>query len=299
MLSWLRENQPLMHQYYYLWSVALLIPLWGFFFVKLKRTRTEMIYMGLLLGTSALGLDRFCSFYDYWHPPTLLKQVNVESFFYGFFWGGISSKLYEVIRRKEFAVKREAGNSLVPIIVFSSLLLYMLLLGVLKMNSVLLYVSIMLLWTVLLLIKNRRLFLVALVSGIIVLPINAIWYAVILLLYPTAIQDIWLTGKLSGIYFLGLPIEEHLYIFSLGAFGSIMFKIAAKPKICPNTDIGPNRFLKKTCRWIQPYWFPLLLLLIVLGRIAVFGDARIPVGKMFNKLFHYEVTSPKVEEHTP
>ena len=55
----------------------------------------------------------------------------------------------------------------------------MLLLGALKMNSVLLYVSIMLLWTVLLLIKNRHLILVSLVSGIIVLPINALWYAVI------------------------------------------------------------------------------------------------------------------------
>ena len=190
-------------------------------------------------------LDRYCSFYDYWHPPTLFKQVNFESFLYGFLWGGISSKLYEVIRRKEFVVQKEAGNTLVPIIVFSSFLLYMLLLGALGMNSVLLYVSIMLLWTVLLLIKNRRLIPVSMVSGIFVLFINAIWYAVILLLYPTAIQDIWLTGQLSGLYFLGLPLEEHLYIFSLGALGSIVFKIAARPKINPNKDIGPSGILRR------------------------------------------------------
>ena len=164
------------------------------------------------------------------HQPFLSRSI-LKVFFYGFFWGGISSKLYELIGRRAFAVREEVNNALVLIIVFSSFLLYILLLGLFGLNSVLLYVSIMLSWTVLLLIKNRQFILVSFLSGILVIPINMVWYALIPFIYPTAIQDIWLTGKLSGIYLIGVPIEEHLYIFSLGAFGSIMYKIAAKPQV--------------------------------------------------------------------
>lgn len=296
MMSFLVENQALIHQYYYLWSISLLLPLWFFLFIKMNRTRTEMIYMGILLGTSALGLDRYCSFYDYWHPPTFLKQVNIESFFYGFFWGGIASKLYELIHRKEIAVRAYADNTLVLVIVFSSFFLYVLLLGFFQMNSVRLYVSIMLLWTALLLIKNRRFAQVSILSGLLVIPINVAWYALILLIFPTAINDIWLTGKLSGVYLLGVPIEEHLYIFSLGAFGSIMFKIGSKPR----TDFAiPSGLNKKLLMWVKPYWLPLALLLLVFGRIAIFGDTRIPVGKLFNDWFHMEPANQGVKDHTP
>ena len=58
-------------------------------------------------------------------------------------------------------------------------------------------------------------------------------------------------------------------------------------------------FHQKLYRLIKPYWLPLALLVLVLARIVIFGDARIPVGKLFNELFHLESTAQGVKDHKP
>ena len=183
------------------------------------------------MGTSAMGLDRYCSFYDYWRPPTLLKAINFESFLYGFFLGGISTKIYELFFNKGYYSTKNPNSVLVLIIVFSSFFLYMAILGIFGFNSVDIYILILLMWTILLILYKRKLFVVSILSGIIMIFVNICWYAIILVIYPDAIHNIWLTKNLSGLTIFNVPIEEHFYIFSLGCFGSIMYKFVTNAQI--------------------------------------------------------------------
>ena len=219
------------HQYYYLWSVTIIVPLWALIVYHKKESRVEIIYMGILFGASAMGLDRYCSFYDYWRPPTILGAFNIESFLYGFFWGGISTKLYEWVFQKEYLPAKEPNSRLIFFLVTGSFFLYMLLLGLFRYNSVDIYILLLLLWTVALLSVKKKLFFVSIGSGICMVVVTVCWYTVILSIYPAVIRDIWLTDNLSGIVILNVPVEEYGYIFSLGSFGSIMYKAATDARL--------------------------------------------------------------------
>lgn len=224
-------DSNLVHQYFYLWSVALIVPLWALIVYHKKESRVEIIYMGLLVGTSAMGLDRYCSFYDYWRPPTLFKIINFESFLYGFFWGGISTKIYELLFNKEYCPIKESSSFFIFIFVFISFVLYMALFVFFRLNSVDVYILLMLMTTIILILLNRKLLIVSAISGVAMVVVNICCYAIILAIYPDAIQNIWITQNLSGLSIFQVPIEEHLYIFSLGCVGSIMYKAASDARI--------------------------------------------------------------------
>lgn len=289
------------HQFYYLWSVALLIPLWAFIIYKKKKSRIEMIYMGIIFGTGALGLDKYCSFYDYWRPPTILSSFNFESFLYGFILGGISTKIFELVFKKDYDPQRNANSFFVLAIVLISVLLHMTLLGLFRLNSVDIYVVIMVIWVMVFSLIKRRLFIVSIMSGLLMTVLNFCWYAVIVAIYPDAIQNIWLTQHLSGLSIFNVPIEEHYYIFALGCFGSILFKVAAGSDIRvresshtrSNEPKQPDGKIKvwesrlnilNVLKSLKPYRLPLIFLLLVIGRMVIFGDARIPVGRIFNHI---------------
>jgi hypothetical protein len=289
------------HQFYYLWSVALLIPFWAFIIYKKKKSRIEMIYMGIIFGTGALGLDKYCSFYDYWRPPTIFDSFNFESFLYGFILGGISTKIYELVFKKDCDPQRNANSLFVLVVVLISVLLHMTLLGLFRLNSVDIYVVIMVIWVMVFSLIKRRLFIVSIMSGLLMTVLNFCWYAVIVAIYPDAIQNIWLTQHLSGLSIFNVPIEEHYYIFALGCFGSILFKVAAGSDIRvresshtrSNEPKQPDGKIKvwesrlnilNVLKSFKPYRLPLIFLLLVIGRMVIFGDARIPVGRIFNHI---------------
>lgn len=221
----------LIHQYYYLWSVALIFPLWSVMVYQKRASRVEIIYMGILFGACAMGLDRYCSFHDYWRPPTMFESVNVESFLYGFFWGGISTKMYEWICRNEYQPTKEPNSWLIFILVFGSFFLYMVALGLLRLNSVDIYVLLLVIWSVVLIVSNRTMLIVSLVSGIGMVMVNVVWYALVLFIYPDVFQRIWFLDHLSGWTLFHVPVEEHVYIFALGCFGSIMYKVATRARL--------------------------------------------------------------------
>jgi len=278
-------NSNPVHQYFYLWIVAIIVPLWALIFYRKKASRIEIIYMGLLMGTCAMGLDRYCSFHDYWRPPTVFRIFNFESFLYGFFWGGISAKIFELLFGREYRATGEPNPVFVLIFVFASFLLYMVLLGLFNVNSVDNYIILMLLCVIVLLFLKKELFIVSVVSGVCMVVVNMCWYAVILAIYPEAVDNIWRIENISGLSVFGVPIEEHAYIFFMGCFGSILYKAATRPNgaTVPTMDDRPTKgqyFLQL----MRPYRVPLFFLFLVVGRMVLFGEALIPIGKIFDEL---------------
>ncbi len=57
--------------------------------------------------------------------------------------------------------------------------------------------------------------------------------------------------------------------------------------------------MQNILEWLKPYRLPLVLLVLVIGRIVVFGDARIPVGRIFNLLISPDQNTPQPKIESP
>jgi len=284
----------LLYQYYYLWSVFLLIPLWVVIFLKKKKSRTEMIYMGLFCGTCALVFDKYCSFFDYWRPPTISNIYTFESFLCGFFVMGLTAKIYEFVTNKEYVTATYPNPFFFLAVVLGNCILYIALLLLYHLNSVVIYVCMLLSSSVIFLLIKPGLYKMCLLSGVINVGLTMCWYVVILTIYPDAIKTIWLSNHLSGIFIFSVPIEEHCFSFAAGCSGSLLYKVAS--------EIGKKRFVKgdpatlsdDSPKWrptgehlwklLKPYCLPLTLLLLIIGRMVIFGNARISIWKIINVL---------------
>ena len=223
--------ERIFQQYFYLWGVLIVLPIWVVIIWKKPRSRREVIYMGLIFATASMLLDKYCAIYDYWKPHFIFKDFNFESLLYGFFVGGMSTKIYELVFQKEYVSEKEPRDGLMLIITLASVVLWVLLLLFLTLNTIYLMLIEMLVWTVGFLLYNRKMLALSLMSGVLMLVINIAWYAAILSLYPEVVHDIWFTGNLNGIYLLGVPLEEHLFLFMLGALGSLIFKVLTRVEI--------------------------------------------------------------------
>lgn len=257
----------MIEKYFYLWIVALVVPLWLIIFMVKRKSRAEMIYMGILFGGVALTMDYYCSFYDYWRPLLMFPRLNIESFFYGFFFGGISTKIYELIFRQEYTSGGVPRVGIMLLLGVLTIVLYVFFLFM-GLHSVFIYVIVMGSYAVTVMIFKPKLIRISLLSGVLMTILNIGWYGLMLKIYPNAIRDIWLTKGLSGIQLFGVPIEEHYYIFTLGAYGAVIFK--ALPK--------SDRFSDETnpaSIWghVRPYWIPLFFLILAAGRILIWGPA--------------------------
>lgn len=280
------KSNPL-YEFYYLWSVALLIPVWAVVFFTQKKSRLEMAYVGLLCGTGALLFDRYSSFYDYWRPPTQLELFNFESLLYGFFVGGISSKIYEFIVRKE----RVSGKPPSPLFILAAVvfnaLMFVSLRIAFRLNSVDVFVYMLLTSTAIFVLIRPRLILVGLGSGIVMTLLITAWYAVILRIYPDAIKDIWLKTPGDGMFLWGIPIEEHLFIFVVGCSSSLVYKVASgvgkkHSAIFAKSGAGDEPFMPGILKQLI---LPAALLMIVLCRMIFFGNAPIRLSKIV-QMFH-------------
>ncbi len=283
-----------LYQYYYLWSGALIVPIWAFLFWKKNRSREEMIYVGLLCGVAGLCFDKYSSFLDYWHPPTVSSLINFESFLYSFFMGGITSKVYEFVFRKEYAAQAPPKSLFVVGVVFGNCVMYIVLGVLFRCNSAILYVYMLLITSAFLLLIKPSLYKTCLASGALMVGVTIGWYTAILLIYPSAIDDIWLKSALGGVYIFGIPIEEFWFAFAAGCLGSIMYKAAPgfwleqfeegePPRSC-NEPAKPSGSGTSMFKILKPYSVPLAMLIIVLGRMLIFGKAPIDLSKLFYML---------------
>ncbi|MBI9074097.1 MAG: hypothetical protein JEZ02_01715 [Desulfatibacillum sp.] len=280
-----------LYQYYYLWSVALLIPAWAVIFFKKRRTWEEMIYIGILCGAGAMFFDRYVSFRDYWRPPTISDIYNFESFLYGFFFGGISAKIYEFVSKTEY-VPTSGPNPLfaMGMIILNSMVFVTMVL-LFRLNSVENFVCMLLSTSVLFLMVRPALFKVCLGSGVIMVGLNMCWYGIILSIYPDVFKDIWLPSKQEGMTIFNVPVMEHWFIFAVGCSGSLFYKAVSKTKQERSTlsvhsnNNAPVLTWKSLSSGIKEAGVPLTILFIVIARMVLFGKAPINLGKILH-LFH-------------
>ena len=207
----------------YLWGSLLLIPLWLAIYIKQPSTNTryEMLIIGLVFGAASVIIALLYSLDDYWHPPYIFgKWLPIEDLLYGFIFGGITSEFYEFVFRpkevKERLVKRRfLGFVFLAVMVIGMFLMV----SVLKINSLTAMVIVALFIGIATVIIRKDLFIPALLSGILIVLLQFLWYWIILAICPSIFSDYWKMENLSGIMILKIPLEEVAFAFALG-FGA-------------------------------------------------------------------------------
>jgi hypothetical protein len=207
-------------EYSFLTGALLSLLLWSIFFALSKGMRKDMVWISLFVGVYALVCDYFWWNVDWWHPITVTgTRIGIEDFITGFSCGGIMAVVAPFLLskkiKKEKSSYRIMGALLLIGLQFFCLAVFTNWLG---FPSVYGTVIGYLLTTPMLLLQRRDLWPISLTTAVATslgtLPI----YGALQFLFPDYVAKTWIFSNLSGILFLGIPIEDVLFFFLLALF---------------------------------------------------------------------------------
>jgi hypothetical protein len=202
-----------MYYYVYLLASLIIFPAWLILFIIRKSDRRSMISVGLYLRFLVIPLE-FLWFRDYWHPlkylslPTLLYQ---ETIFY-FLLGGIVPVFYNFPQNHNYKFK--LINFIIPIVIlFVSMLIFT---NGLKFNSIYSMDIALIITASMIFYLKPELIKKSVISAFSMLIITIIGYKILLMIFPNLFNDWWVLKNISGIFLLGIPLEEIIWFFLFG-----------------------------------------------------------------------------------
>lgn len=176
---------------------------------------------------------------DYWQPPELLFLyiISLEDMLFGFVSTGIGISIFDALftekQVKLVKDRKKIALSFFPLIILS----YFILKNGFDVNSMFMWVTPMILATVVVLVIRKDLLIPSLISALI-LTLFAVIIYVILFNYvsPKFWDTYWLLADTKyGITFFGnVPLLELLWYFSYGLITGVMYDFAKGTKKIPN-----------------------------------------------------------------
>src|SRR3989338_6687054 len=218
--------------YEYLIGIAILAIIWAIFYFVRKDLRKPMIWSGLVYVFISAGfffiffkiISQFIYLGEgfipgYWNPDTLFDLgrtlgLSIEDLFFAFFVGGIATVIYEAIFRKKISIRRSYHPHLRAIVVglgaAGILMLFM------RPNPIYPLILFGFVGALVLCIERKDLIMHSIFGGIGFLLVYMAGFILFLILFPDYFERVYNLKALSGISFIGFPIEELLYAFSFG-----------------------------------------------------------------------------------
>ncbi len=220
-----------MHYVWLVWSLFFLM-FWLILYLSKPLFRKEM--MSISLATMLLGLTEPLFVPAYWNPPTLLNLAqrtgfDIESLIFTFAIGGTSSILYRFIYKKNVSKmdtsEMKHGRHKFHIYILTSPIPIFLLLAVFtNLNHIYCGVISMFAGALLTLYCRPDLKWKIWVGGLLFLVYYFIFFVSLLAVFPDYVVHVWNLKALTGILFLGIPLEELLFAFSFGMLWSSLYE---------------------------------------------------------------------------
>lgn len=195
---------------------------WIILFVVRKDLRQEMLIMSLLAAPLGPVGDFFYQ-RDYYFLPVLNGQYWwMFSLACGFVYGGVAAVLYETFLKEHHRIQRGARKKLGKhywwfwaASLGGGFVMY---LGtfILHINSMYVSLFVMFFGASWMGYQRRDLLLEALGSGFAFMTITATFYLVFQQIFPGVFESQWNTGELSGLFVMGIPLEEYAWAFMWG-----------------------------------------------------------------------------------
>lgn len=212
------------YQYTYLIGILIGLLIWVFLFLKRKDTRKEMIFFSLILGI--LGpLAEIAYTKDWWQPLTITNtRIGIEDFVFGFIVGGVAAIIYSFLFNKKVKVKKvkkiKEQKRNINLLMMLSLLVLIFSFGllILKLNSFISTILALIIPTIIIYIKRGDLIKDSFLSGFSLLIIAIITYHLLNLITPGFFDAFWYFQNIGKIIIFGIPLEEIVWFFLVGAF---------------------------------------------------------------------------------
>ncbi len=204
-------------QYFYFIGTTIFLPVWILLFSK-KENRKDMLLTGLFIGLGAVIIQHLYAILDYWNPVYIFTNFPFEDFYYGFIFGGISSKLYEIFLKKRNSSKKvypTYKRNVVYIFIFC-FFCFIFIVNILKLNSIIAHIVAPIFIGIFIGILRKDLFIDQIYNGVFIMILTASMFWILLIIEPQLFIKYWYIDNLSGIFILNIPIEELLFGFSVG-----------------------------------------------------------------------------------
>jgi len=199
---------------------------WVLIFGLRKDLRKEMIF-GSLLGLP-FGLTEFLFIPEYWNPPTLFNLVekigfSIEGLCFSFIVAGIASVIYEAVdRKKTVAIRSSRKLNIIPFVLLIAVFIG---LEFIFPDKTIYNAAIASIIAALVMaIRRRDLIMQIVVSAIVFTILYFLLFLVFNRLFPEFVSTIYVLENFWGIMVLGVPLEEIMFAFSLGACWSVFYE---------------------------------------------------------------------------
>lgn len=216
------------------WLIASLglLGAWLLIWLFKPKLRKEMFWVSIF--TMPFGLTEPLFVPEYWSPPSLFNLAiktgfDIESLIFCFAVGGIGAVLYEALvkvkhqkiskhekHRKKHRFHLLALSS--PVIVFIPLQLLT------TMNPIYSASIAMFVGGIAAILCRTDLKRKIWFGGISFLALYFVFFLLFNLAYPNLVQEVWNLSAISGLLFLGVPLEELMFAFTFGMLWSSVYE---------------------------------------------------------------------------
>ncbi|MFH0962080.1 MAG: lycopene cyclase domain-containing protein [archaeon] len=209
--------------YTYLIGSLLTFVFFIFLYLRRKDVREEMLFSGIIFIFPAIFVQAFFWTRDWWRIPTITgTRIGIEDILFTISVAGACSACYEVLFKKRVSIrkgrhaldifrKREFWISTLFFLVTFTIAHYFL-----GLTSFWAWVVVTIILALALWLLRRDLIVDSLASGAIYAAFSIPVFFLLNLLEPGFVQKYWFLEKLSGIIFLGVPLEDLIWFFTIG-----------------------------------------------------------------------------------
>lgn len=204
---------------HYLLGSLFLLTIWFLIFISQKKLRREMLIASLIITPAALSEVFFVP--GYWLPDTVGNpKLSIEDFIFTFAVGGIIAVVYELLMKGKANHQRLCncfGGGLFPGFILSiGIIAIFLVYAIFKINFMYaVYIGIVV-NIVLMAITRPDLIKKILYSGLLFGLFYFLFFSAFAFFIPDFIMH-WNINNLSGLILLGVPVEEIIWAFGVGA----------------------------------------------------------------------------------
>jgi hypothetical protein len=223
-----------------LWSLFL-VGIWAVIYLLLKNREARKEMLVVSLWTSLLGLTEPLFVPAYWNPPSLFDLAHrtgfdIESLIFSFAMGGIAVAIYDWIfnpRHSATPEKERHGEHHRYHLwaILSAPIIFLVLLLATNLNPI--YSSFIALiaggiatWYCRPDLKKKMV-----ASAFLFLGLYFAYFLTLIAFYPGYVEKVWNLPAISGIRFIGVPIEELMFAFGIGFLWSSVYEHFAWKKL--------------------------------------------------------------------
>jgi len=229
--------------YSYLIGCFILGAIWLTIFLFYKEFRKPMIFSGLAymiiltIGFISLKILSLFTYVggnvipDYWNPNTLFNLGRItggyaiEDLLFMFFVAGIAFAIFHVINNKGIVSFKTGKHHYLAIIIACLVAGFVALF--IKPNPIYTLITFGLAGSIIIWIQRKDLFFHSIVGGCFMAVIYFASFLLFNLIFPGFIQGFYNFNTITGILFLGVPLEELLYSLSFGMMWAPFYEYLA------------------------------------------------------------------------